>query len=354
MTGLLGRDLRPNCHYDLLNPETGILYKCPPKGWRFDQHTMSKKIEEKRILWPKEVEGRPRLKLFLSEIGSPFKNLSTIVLEPNTTDGGKELKALFSGADVFSFPKPSDLLGLLISQVATDAGDIVLDFFAGSGTTAHAVMQLNADDGGNRRFILAQLPEAIDQKKNKTAYDFVHDELGIAEPTIFDITKERIVRAGKKIKEEGEDDEKVQQLDTGFKVFEVVPLWDGYDEEQEEYAETLELFNASKLSEADLQTLLITWKTYDGVPLTEPARAVDLGGYAAYYAGTKLYLLHPGFTIAHLQALLEKIDADPAFAPTAVVAFAYNFESARMRELAEGVKSYANKKNVDLEFVGRY
>ncbi|VVM25928.1 Type III restriction-modification system methylation subunit (EC [uncultured Gammaproteobacteria bacterium] len=84
-------------------------------------------------------------------------------------------------------------------EIGLSRNDTILDFFAGSGTIADAVMQLNAKDDGDRKYILVQLPEKIDKKKNKTAYDFVKDELKANNPTIFDITKERLIRAGNKI-----------------------------------------------------------------------------------------------------------------------------------------------------------
>ena len=157
LTGLLTKDLRPNCHYDLVNPETGFVYKCPPKGWRFEPKTMAEKIKEKRILWPDAPEGRPRHKLFMNEMASLKKNISSLIVDVSTLDGSKEVAELF-GPGLFSFPKPHKLTKILCDQVV-DKDDIVLDFFGGSGTTAQAVLELNKEDGGNRKFILVQLPE---------------------------------------------------------------------------------------------------------------------------------------------------------------------------------------------------
>ena len=111
------------------------------------------------------------------------------------SNGTFQVKELF-GEKVFSNPKPLKLLNDLI-DIGLEENEVILDFFAGSGTTVHAVMEQNKQDGGNRKFITVQLPELIDSKNNKTAYDFVKNELK-KEPTIFEITKERIIRAGKK------------------------------------------------------------------------------------------------------------------------------------------------------------
>ena len=100
--------------------------------------------------------------------------------------------------------------------------------------------------------------------------------------------------------------------------------------------------------------MFTTWKTYDGSPLTEPVQEVDLAGYKAYYTKQKLYLMHKGFSTASLKALLEQIDAVANFNPTAIIAFGYYFESKALREIAENIKTYNNKKNIDIDFITRY
>ena len=298
--------------------------------------------------------------------------------------GTAEVEKIF-GKKVFSFPKPIELLNNLI-KVATDKDSIVLDFFAGSGTTGDSLFQINSEDGGNRRFILVQIPELIDQKQNKVGYNFVKKELGIDTPTIFDITKERIIRAAKKTKDvlipnkinekeaelkelEGKLDlegkeEKINLLkteikslkhqDLGFKVFETIPIWEDYNFEAEQFDTSQTLFDAGKLTEEDIKSLLVTWKTNDNISLSKELEIVDLGGYTAFYGNGKLYLLHKNFTTENLKAVLEKIDTDKTFNPTSIIAFGYHFESKNLRELSENVKQYANKKKIDIDFITRY
>jgi adenine-specific DNA-methyltransferase len=146
LTGLATKQQRPNLHYDLVNPATGIKYACPPKGWRYDRKTMAKKIAEGRILWPHDAAGRPRHKLFLSEMKNLFKNVSSVITEITTADGTRETNRLI-GDDVFPFPKPSRLLGMLVEQT-TEEDDLVLDFFAGSSPMGQAVMAVNSSNGG--------------------------------------------------------------------------------------------------------------------------------------------------------------------------------------------------------------
>lgn len=298
--------------------------------------------------------------------------------------GTAEVEKIF-GKKVFSFPKPIELLNNLI-KVATEKDSIVLDFFAGSGTTGDSLFQINSEDGGNRRFILVQIPELIDQKQNKVGYNFVKKELGIDTPTIFDITKERIIRAAKKTKDvlipnkinekeaelkelEGKLDlegkeEKINLLkteikslkhqDLGFKVFETIPIWEDYNFEAEQFDTSQTLFDAGKLTEEDIRALLVTWKTNDNISLSQELEIVDLGGYNAFYGNGKLYLLHKNFTTENLKAVLEKIDTDKTFNPTSIIAFGYHFESKNLRELSENVKQYANKKKIDIDFITRY
>lgn len=197
LTGLATKEARPNLHYDLIDPETGIDYGCPPKGWRYERSTMKQKIHEGRILFPSSVEGRPRHKLFLKEMKSLFKNISTVLGGFSTADGTREVNSLMGGV-AFTFPKPSTLIQLFLEQL-TEENDIVMDFFAGSGTTADAVFRQCSVDGKSRKFILVQLPEELDRENSAqgAAAEFC-DKLGVKR-NIAELSKERIRRAGKKI-----------------------------------------------------------------------------------------------------------------------------------------------------------
>ena len=206
MTGLATASQRPNLHYDLLNPVNGIVYKCPSTGWRYERKRMQQLIDNNEVIFPTKADGRPRRKKFAKDLQSEYAGMSTTLTTVYNTQATRELKTLFDGEDYFDFPKPVDYIKLIIEQGATDGG-IVLDFFSGSATTAHAVMQLNAEDGGHRKFIMVQLPEVTDEKSEarKAGYK-----------TICEIGKERIRRAGKKIKEDSPLT--TQDLDIGFRV----------------------------------------------------------------------------------------------------------------------------------------
>lgn len=211
LTGLANKEERPNLHYDLVNPETGILYPpSPTRGWSCAPNTMARLIEEKRIIWPPKPEGRPRSKKFLEEATKHETGFSSWLEVGQTTEGTRVIQELF-GEKVFPYTKPPSLLKTLIEQATEVKDGIILDFFAGSGTTGHAVIDQNKQDGGSRKYILVQLPEPTGRK------DYL---------TISDITKERLRRAAKKIK----DENPLFAGDLGFRVFKLdssnIRTWD--------------------------------------------------------------------------------------------------------------------------------
>lgn len=377
-----------NYDYEITLPSGRIV--SPPKGrcWSFSIEKYEEMVMDDRIWFGADKNGVPSVKKFLTEVKQGLVP-STFMFRKDVGDNEearKEVKAIFNAAP-FDTPKPSRLIKRIL-ELTNDAygNNIILDFFAGSGTTGDAVMQLNAEDGGNRKYILVQIPEAIDPKKNKAAFDFVKDELK-AEPTIFEITKERLVRAAKKVNAQLDEkaksiERKIKELEgqskmdliieelnakneelksidklkaqNCFKVFETMPIWEDYNFEAEEFNAQQVLFDADKLSEDDIKALLTTWKTYDGIALTQKLENSDLGGYTAYYGQGRLYLMKKGFTTDSLKALLEKIDTDKHFEPKSIIAFGHHFDSARLRELSENVKTYNNKKKSDLDFITRY
>ncbi|MBV7441364.1 site-specific DNA-methyltransferase [Weeksellaceae bacterium TAE3-ERU29] len=326
--------------------------------WRYSQTTLNEIINNKEKISISKIPFRPNHIKVGGEIKKMKNSFSPTHYKMETNeDATMQIESLF-GINLFSNPKPTKLIKTIIKAISyNDPKSIILDFFAGSGTTGDAIMQLNAEDEGNRKYILVQLPEKIDPKKNKTAYDFVKNELKVEEPTIFEITKERLIRASKKIQEENKESKEPKDLsnqDFGFKIFETTPIWEDYNFEAEELGEQTKLFDESKLTEEDIKTLLITWKTYDGIPLTQSLETINLDGYTTYYNNGKLYLMDKGFKTKNLTTLLEKIDSDSHFNPTSIIAFGYHFESKNLREISENIKSYANKKSIDIDFITRY
>ena len=161
--GLATRDQRPNLHYSIVDPSTGIVFVPPDAtGWRYSKKRMQQLIDDHSILFPANADGRPREKKFRSDLGDAFTSFPTIIKDIYISHGTAEILDLF-GAQDFDFAKPSQLIRVLCEQ-ASSRQDIVLDFFAGPGPTGQSVWELNASDGGNRKFILVQLLEAIPEK----------------------------------------------------------------------------------------------------------------------------------------------------------------------------------------------
>ncbi len=161
MVGMASRIDRPNLHFELVNPRTLENYGCPDRGWRYSPNTMERLIQERRILWPELPSGRPREKVFLKELGEHTNVSSVISIPVFTRDGTQALESIMQHRD-FSFPKPPELIQFLIEQ-HSNTNAIILDSFAGSGTTAHAVLEANRRDSGNRRFILVEMEDYADR-----------------------------------------------------------------------------------------------------------------------------------------------------------------------------------------------
>ncbi|WRG14918.1 site-specific DNA-methyltransferase [Helicobacter pylori] len=205
-------------NFPLTNPYTKAI-EYPPEGrsWVFTEKTIQNFIDERRLVFKKEHKENERIfiyKHYLKDLKTTKKTFDSLVFSDNcymNQAATKELLNLGMG-EYFSYPKGVDFVAKIVEH-ATEKGDIILDFFAGSGTTAHAVMELNAEDKGNREFILVQIDEEI--KEDKNAYDFCKKELKSAKPVISDITIERVKRAAQKIIESSKDSD----LDLGFKVY---------------------------------------------------------------------------------------------------------------------------------------
>jgi len=184
LDGIATKEQRPNLHYVFADPATGISYSpSPENGWRFQRSTMEAMITEKRVLFSKNPNSKPRIKRYLEDLNSDYTGFSSVIPDDIfTSEGTRELRDLM-GLETVKFPKPVTLIKLLAEQ-ATEAGDIVLDFFGGSGTTAQATWELGRENGGARHFIMVQLPEKLDDKAVR--------EKGYQ--TIADVAKERLRR----------------------------------------------------------------------------------------------------------------------------------------------------------------
>ena len=271
---------RPNSNFAIINPQNGISYPVNPQAvWRITEDGFPQYLKENRIVFPGDYDflkiSKPVLRYWkeddMAKAGESFGRVTVSTKFPDnigmSQDGTKEISELFS-SKVFSFPKPTSLVKFLM-HMHTSGDDIILDFFSGSATTAHAVMQLNAEDGGHRKFIMVQLPESCDEKSEayKAGYK-----------TICEIGKERIRRAGDKIK--SESPLTTQDLDIGFRVLklddtnmkDVYYAPDDYDQGM-----LAGLESNIKDDRTDLDLLfgcLIDW----GLPLSLPYKSEQIDG----------------------------------------------------------------------------
>lgn len=205
---MLVKTYNKSCDYPITTPSGKIVNPVPGRCWRFSEESFLEKVKDNRIWFGPEGNGVPRVKRFLSELKFEGMAPTSILFHKevgHSQEGSKEVTALFGDKGVFDGPKPIRLLQRLLTLANLDDNSIILDFFSGSASTAHAVMKMNAEKQKHCPFIMVQLPEHISEKKKEQGYE-----------TVCEIGKERIRRAGKKIKEESPLT--TQDLDTGFRV----------------------------------------------------------------------------------------------------------------------------------------
>lgn len=317
----------------------------PPKSqknniqfvWRWGKEKSSNNLNTE-IMGYKTGEGEYRV---VQKMRSNEKLIRSLLSDRDITSrrGTKEVEDIFN-RKIFTAPKPLELSKKL-SYIGSSSDSIILDFFAGSGTTAHAVMALNAQDGGNRKCISVQIGEKTDEKSEayKAGYQ-----------TIFDITKARIEKAAAKIQEEHPD----YKGDLGFKIFETLPIFANYLAEAVGLEDQTEMFNGQLLSSDDLYYLLTTWKLYDGIALHKDFTTIMLGDYKAYMVDENIYFIEQGFNIDALKVFLQKLDGDADFSPKRLIIFGYNFDSKEQKEITDALTSLKNKKSIMIDLDVRY
>lgn len=278
------KNQRPNLVYKLHNPITGADVEHPTNAWKYERATYEKHVKENRLYWGKNGENvYPRLKKYLFEMegGMVPVDLWRQQITGTTDQASKELESLL-GRKIFNFPKPKELVMRIVSLIINGnkrENGIILDFFSGSGTSAHAVMQLNAEDNGHRKYILMQLP--AETGETSEAYKMGYK-------TICDIGEERIRRAGKKIKEETGAD-----IDYGFRCFRVDSsnMKDVYYKPSDVKQGELDLFTDNIKEDRTPEDLLIQVMLDLGVLLSSKVEEEEM-------AGKKVFSVADGYLIA--------------------------------------------------------
>lgn len=334
-------------NYTIINPETGEPCPIPKRGWGKSKDVLEQ-MQRDNLIWYGDPSTPPGGKDYINEDDLVVPD--SFFYFDNSVDT-RWIRSVF-GELVFENPKPVEMISTLISMVGTE-GETILDFFAGSGTTADAVLKLNSEDGGNRKFVCVQLDELTYSTDSKTGKKKAKagstEAFKAGYEMIFDITKARIQKVAEKITEENEG----YQGDLGFKIFETTEdLRPKIDDDFEVANESL--FDDMVLSDEQYQALLTTWMLYDNNHLTHKIEDIDLQGYKAHLVDKGLYLINSDFRTENLKQLLDKLDTDKSFAPNRIIVNGYNFDTAMQMELNEAIKSYQNKKSISINIIVRY
>lgn len=316
-------------YFGITNPATGeVHYPSEGRYWVFNEEEVQKRIVDGRIIFGKTGTAKPVQKVFMKERNESTRQVDSwwegVALNSDATE---EQKALFGESKLFPNPKPVNLIKALLK---TGQYDLILDFFSGSATTAHAVMELNAEDEGNRRYICVQLPEMIESSKKAYSSGY---------RTIDQMARYRIVQAAESIRGGRRAD-----VDFGFKLFRL-------EEPTGQVLEDLLAFDPMQdgtllagdyVSKFDLNgtpghdTVLATWLVEDGHGLTTHAQKRALAGYELDVCGDSAYIVSPGLTsedVVELVRLLENGD----LSVSRVVVFGYSVTFSVMHELKKNL-----------------
>lgn len=265
--------------YPITTPSGRIVWASHGSCWRVSKEKFFQLVADNRIWFGENGNNVPRLKRFLSEVqeGMTPTTIWSFKEVGHNQEGRQELKKIFDGKGYFDGPKPIRFLKRILKVANTVKDDVILDFFSGSSTTAHAVMQLNAEDQGNRKFIMVQLPEPTDEKSEayKAGYK-----------NICEIGKERIRRAGDKIVEENKNKEGIEDLDIGFKVFKLdssnIKKWNpDYDNLEQSLEDIVNNFVPDRTEEDVVYEIMLKY----GIDLTCPVETREICGEKVFSVG---------------------------------------------------------------------
>lgn len=315
-----------------------------PSGrcWIYNEKDMIEAINDNRIWFGQDGNGVPRVKTYLyaKERGLTPETM-IFAKDGGTNEKAKnDLKELFDGVAVFETPKPVELVKSLLQMAIQDG--IVVDFFGGSSSTAHAVMEMAAS-GSPLHYILVQWQEEC--KQDSEAYRAGYR-------TIDQIGMERIKRAAKKIREANP----LFAGDLGFKHFTLEEPKEDALLQMEEFDPTYNPVSTLTAEDFGVDAVLRTWLVADGYGLTEDAEEIDLAGYMAYYKGNHLYLINPDdtFTAGSIVALMDKYNGE-AFSPQNIVIFSYSFGTTHREELQKNLRTLKDgNKTLTVNIEDRY
>lgn len=333
--GHKNEDINSEYYFSIKSP-SGIEWK---RHWFYNKEQMNILLKENRIYFGKSpnYSNVPRLKTFENEEKGYY--MESILRGVGTSSSAKEdVKNLLGSREYFDTPKPVKLIKEII-RVSSNKHSFILDFFSGSATTADALMQLNAEDGGKRKYIMVQIPEEID--KNKAAFKAGYK-------TIDEIGRERIKRAGEKIKNETGAD-----IDYGFKLFYLEKPMEKTLDKLEEFSDQLDFLDDDMVSIFDndhargKENILSTWLNEDGYGLSQSSDEYVLDEYRANLIGKSLYIIEPGLKTNDVMELIRRIE-DDSLLINRIVVYLHSIDFSVLQELRTNLNVLRNNKNVSL------
>ena len=340
--------------YDVIHPVTGKVCKEPASGWRFSEDTMTERKNAGLIHFGDDETTIPNNKTYLKDTLN--QSLTSIIYKDGRV-ATKKLTALM-GTNCFSNPKDVDVISKLVSSLGLDNGDIVLDFFSGSGTTAETIQKL-CSENKKFKFILVQWKENLDlalERATGNAKTVIKnaielcDSLGVPH-TVDEIGQERIKRSGTKIRNENPK----FAGDLGFKHYTLRDVSENVLDKLEAFDPRVSGFANNILEEFGRETVLETWKVNDGYGMNAKVEPVQFADYTAYQCGDHLYMIDEGMSDEAVTALVDKYGEQSEWGPHYVVLFGYSFNfgttdalKKNLPLLNEGEKQI--KINIDIRY----
>ena len=355
--------------YPVTTPSGRVVEPPAGRSWRLSQKAFRERLADNRIWFGADGNGVPRMKRFKSELRKTGITPMTIWKYQevgHSQEATQYLQSLMGGKKYFAYPKPVKLIQRAI-QLYSNENSVIMDFFAGSATTAEAVMQQNIEDGGNRKFIMVQLPEKtyetnddgtpkldkhgdyIPTKGGKAAYEDGYK-------SIDQISRERIRRAAEKIKEDN-GLTLPENFDGSFKHYRVVKPTKQTLEDIDDFdpnninlfTNMIEGFSSDSLNipgnASGEQTVLTTWLAQDGYSFDINAQAIKFNDYTAHMVDNRLYLIAEGWSADETKELLNQLGTHQLDLQSVVI-FGYSFNIAELRELENGLKQLDSKVNL--------
>lgn len=355
--------------YPVTTPSGRVVEPPAGRSWSLSRNAFRERLADNRIWFGVDGNGVPRMKRFKSELRKAGITPMTIWKYKevgHSQEATQYLQSLMGGKKYFAYPKPVKLIQRAI-QLYSNENSVIRDFFAGSATTAEAVMQQNIEDGGNRKFIMVQLPEKtyetnddgtpkldkngdyIPTKGGKAAYEDGYK-------SIDQISRERIRRAAEKIKEDN-GLTLPENFDGSFKHYRVVKPTKQTLEDIDDFdpnninlfTNMIEGFSSDSLNipgnASGEQTVLTTWLAQDGYSFDINTQAIKFNDYTAHMVDNRLYLIAEGWSADETKELLNQLGTHQLDLQSVVI-FGYSFNIAELRELENGLKQLDSKVNL--------